>query len=173
MTSISLSTREAARLFRVEPHVLYSNYTRHGGYLGIVPRKGKGRRLYWPAQEVRELVLPPETEWPAGMSRLLEVMQTARPEADVLVLYDLGLVLLGSEYTPGWKPAPGQTPETILTREPGLVAMMVQSLKERADWAMTQVQQPGASRVLEGAADFITKTIRPFTTDVEGGRSEL
>lgn len=116
---------------------------------------------------MRELVLPPETEWPEGMRRWLEVMQAARPEADVLVLYDLGLVLFGSEAVEGWKPAPGQTPETILTREPSLVAMIVQAMKERADWAMTQIQQPGASRVLERAADFITKTIRPFTTDAD------
>ena len=50
--SFAITTRQAARLRRVEPHQPYSHFKRHGNWDGAVPIKLPNGRLLWNRDEV-------------------------------------------------------------------------------------------------------------------------
>lgn len=50
--SFALTTRQAARLRRVEPHRPYSHYKRHGNWDGAVPTKLPNGRLLWNKDDI-------------------------------------------------------------------------------------------------------------------------
>ena len=135
--TIYLSTRQAARLAGVEPHVLYTSYRRHAEWRGIVPRKGRAGRLSWPAELVRAAVLPHPDQQPNGMDQWFALVERVAPELDQRGVYRLGVALLASEATPGWRPAPGQLTDERLSLEFALMGMGLQSLVERWDQANT------------------------------------
>lgn len=104
MQSITYSTRKASRLIGVEPHVLYSNYRRHGHYRGLKPRKGRAGRLYWPADAVQALALPPESEWPEGIAQWLGfvAMVSGSTDLDRVAAYWLGVALKDAGVLPDY-----------------------------------------------------------------------
>lgn len=67
-TPTYISTRAAAHLAGVEPHVLYTSIQRHGSYAGVVPRKGAAGRLSWPASAFR-------ANLPQGAKEVLNVFE--------------------------------------------------------------------------------------------------
>lgn len=97
---ISLSTRAAARLAEVEPHLLYTHYRRYGHWRGVVPGKGDGGRLCWPAREVLALALPPEIHWPLGTGALSAWLDDIAPGIDdhCKVLLSAALLSDGSDF---------------------------------------------------------------------------
>jgi hypothetical protein len=51
-----LPTREAARVFGVQPQTLRRGFCVDGSYMGIVPAKLPNLRLLWPTEKIREIL---------------------------------------------------------------------------------------------------------------------
>jgi hypothetical protein len=132
--AIYLSTRAAAKLADVEPHVLYTSYRRHGHWRGVTPRKAADGRLSWPADLVRAASVP-SGPLPGGADVWIEWAHSVAPELSESGLYTLAVAQYGSEATPGWKPAPGQLGSPRLETETRLWVMQGQALADRIDQA--------------------------------------
>ena len=70
-TQFSLSTKKAAQVAGVAPHILLNHYRRAGHWRGIVPRKLPSGHLRWPAAAVYQAAghLPQDLPTPASRAR--------------------------------------------------------------------------------------------------------
>lgn len=70
-THFSISTRRAAQLAGVEPHVLITALGRHGHWKGVTPRKMPNGRLLWPSLDIYAAIgkLPPPLNRPVDRLR--------------------------------------------------------------------------------------------------------
>lgn len=163
MQPIYLSTRKAATLVGCEPHLLYAHYRRYGNFRGVEPRKGKSGRLSWPADAMRAALVPCSEQWPDGMESWLELMAAVIPEADPLTAYRMGLALLGSEATMGWKPSPGQLTGRRLALDAAVVGLAVQAFVQRIEQAHAE-QGPGvATQAVDWLAAVTHRSLRYAT----------
>ena len=153
--SIYISTRSAAKLADVEPHVLYTAFRRHGHWRSVSPRKGEAGRLAWPADLVRAMSVPVDT-MPSGLEVWTDHARSIVPEAPEPALHALAMARLGSEGTLGWKPAPGQLSAARLETEAQLLAMEGQALAERLDMARVM----GTGNVSAATGHWMARVLR-------------
>lgn len=172
MEPIYLSTRAAAKLAGCEPHVLYASLKRHGSFCGVKPRRGAAGRLSWPANDLRELLLPPTDAQPSGMDQWLKFVAAVAPEVHTADAYNIGAALLGSEATPGWSPSPGQLMAARVNLDLILTGLCLQAAFERLDQAETLQRGPVADEAAVWVARIANRCVRHrLPTDIAGAES--
>lgn len=77
--NFALTTRQAARLARIESHVLYQSHARLGSWRGVIPRKLPNGRLLWRGDEVAEAagVIPDYADQTPGERALVAFLEHA------------------------------------------------------------------------------------------------
>lgn len=103
--TFALTTRQAARLGAVEPHVLYQSLVRSGNWRGVIPRRLPNGRLLWRGDEVAEAagVIPDYADQTPGERALVAFLEHAGFPLTI-EYWNLGRALLNCHLDPGNDP---------------------------------------------------------------------
>lgn len=144
--NFALTTRQAARLAHVEPHVLYQSHAREGHWRGITPTKLPNGRLLWRGDDVASVsdIIPAHADQTPGERSLVAFLdQVGLPlTADY---WNLGRALLSTEVDHASDP-------DLIADEATFVAEIVMAYCTRLERALPTMEDRSKRRVYAALA---------------------
>ncbi|NMG43980.1 hypothetical protein GPA22_09595 [Aromatoleum toluvorans] len=151
-----IATKQAARLARVEPHVLYQARARNGHWRGIAPTKLPNGRLLWRGDHIAEVagIIPNYADQTPGERALITFLE--QQGFPVTAEYwNLGRTLLDVERDPCADPAD-------LVGEARFVTEIVVALCTRVECSLPAIDDVSKRRVI-AALGLIASQATSFT----------